>query len=163
MGVKICKEIMNLEEEEEADSTNTTKVDPINAKTTNTSSSNADTTKIGLTTKPATKNVKSPLKRGQDKNTESNQNKRRKVESKEIKSNEEKEQTGINETNICSDNGSILWTPELATSFEKLKLISPRLVAGSVPLEQVVRHTGLQGDLVRAWQDSLAQFIPRAA
>jgi len=161
--VKICKEIMNLEEEEEADSTNTTKVDPINAKTTNTSYSNAETTKMGLTTKPPTKNVKSPLKRGQDKNTESNQNKRRKVESKEMKSNEEKEQTGINETNVCSDNGSILWTPELATSFEKLKLISPRLVAGSVPLEQAVRHTGLQGDLVRAWQDSLTQFIPRAA
>jgi len=159
--VKICKEMMDLEEEEEADSTNTTKVDSINAKITNTSSSNVETTMMSLTTKPAKKNVKSPLKRGKDKNTESNQTKRRKVESNE--SNEEKKQTGINETNVCTDNGSILWTPELAGSFERLKLISPRLVAGSVTVEMVVGRTGLQGEVVRAWQDSLAQFIPRPA
>ena len=159
--VKICKEMVDLEEDSEGESTKTT--EPINVKTTNTSSSNTETPPMDLATEHAKKNGKSPLKRGQDKNTESKQPKRRKVELKEKESNEEKEERGWNEALVCSGDGTILWSAELAARIGKLKLVSPRLVGGQVAVEQVVRHTGLQEELVIAWKHSLAQFLPTAA
>lgn len=160
--VKICKEMVDLEEDSEGESTKTT--EPINVKTTNhKSSSNTETPPMDLATEHAKKNGKSPLKRGQDKNTESNQPKRRKVELKEKESNEEKEERGWNEALVCSGDGTILWSTQLAARIGKLKLVSPRLVGGQVAVEQVVRHTGLQEELVIAWKHSLAQFIPTAA
>ena len=50
--------------------------------------------------------------------------------------------------------------PATTSAFQSLALLTPRLLQGTMSLQEVGRETGLQEEVVRAWRDSIRICLP---